>query len=281
MTTLIKTIAEIKDVLKNSKRDLGFVPTMGALHDGHISLIKASKEECQTSIVSVFINPTQFSPNEDFENYPRSLENDLEVCKRYNVDYVFAPEISEIYPTEKDKELAITPPTNLTMLLCGLTRRNHFQGVANVVKKLFDIVNPDYAYFGEKDLQQLYIIRWLVKEYKIPTFIRACPIIREKNGLAFSSRNAYLNPNEKEIASNLYKSLQIAKRNVKSGIFSPPKAILESLIFLSQYPELKVEYFDARCKENLEKVSENKLDGFYFLVAGKINNIRLIDNIEV
>lgn len=279
MTTLLKTASDIKKALKNCEHGIGFVPTMGALHAGHISLLKTCKEECKTSIVSIFVNPLQFSPGEDFEKYPRTLEDDLKICKENNIDYVFAPEVKEIYLKENEEK--IIPPESLTKMLCGLSRKDFFPGVATVVKKLLDIVQPDYAFFGEKDLQQLYTIRWLVKEFKLPVFVRACPIVREKSGLAYSSRNKYLTEKEKEIASNLYKALQHARRNTRSGMFSPSKSSIESLIYLSQFPEIKVEYFEARSKDTLEKVSDTKSDGFYFLIAAKIGDVRLIDNIEV
>jgi pantoate--beta-alanine ligase len=280
MTTLIKSLNDIKKAINISKRDIGFVPTMGALHDGHISLIKACKQECKTTFVSIFVNPKQFSPGEDFDKYPRDFEADLKICKELNVDYIFSPDVSEIYP-EKVSEEIVTPPTALTEMLCGLSRKDFFPGVATVVKKLLEIVTPDYAYFGEKDLQQLFVIRWLVKEYKIPTFIRACPIVREKNGLACSSRNRYLNEDKKKLASHIHKSLEMARRDVRSGIFTASKAALESLVYLSQFPDIKVEYLESRSKENLEKVTDGRTKGFYFLVAARVGNVRLIDNIEV
>lgn len=280
MTTLIKSLNDIKDALNVSKREIGFVPTMGALHAGHISLIKASKQECKTTFVSIFVNPKQFSPGEDFDKYPRDLEADIKICKELGVEYVFTPEIEDIYPSETPTKI-ISPPTSLTEMLCGLSRKDFFPGVATVVKRLLEIIAPDYAYFGEKDLQQLYVIRWLVKEYKIPTFIRACPIVREKNGLACSSRNRYLNSEKKELASQIYESLKMAKRDVKSGIFTANKAALESLVYLSQFPDIKVEYFEARSKENLEKVIDNRTKGFHYLIAVKLGDVRLIDNIEV
>ncbi len=281
MTALIKATSEIKDILAKEKRPLGFVPTMGALHDGHISLIKAAREECKLVVVSIFVNPLQFAPNEDFKKYPRNLENDLKVCNENTVDYVFAPDEKEIYPDESSKNKSIESPKELTGILCGKTRIGHFQGVATVVKKLFDIVQPDYAYFGEKDLQQLYVIKWLVKEYNLPIFIRSCPTVREPNGLAVSSRNQYLTLEQKKTAANIYESLKSAKYNMRIGIFTVSKAILESLIFLSQYPEIKVEYFEARDKDLLAKVDENRRKGFYYFVAAKVGNVRLIDNIEV
>ena len=279
MSKLIKTIQEIKSVTDDPNSQIGFVPTMCALHDGHISLIKAARSECKTTVVSIFVNPLQFAPNEDFERYPRNLEKDMEVCNSNNVEYVFAPEYSEIYPDGgKDK---IFPPAELASDLCGRTRKNFFSGVATVVKRLFDLVKPKYAYFGEKDLQQLYVINWLVQKYNIPVLIKPIPIIREKNGLASSSRNNYLSDKEKEIASNIYKSLVLGKKNMRSGFFNVSKAILESLVYLSQFPEIKTEYFEAREKVDLGKVNDEQTSGFYFLIAAHIGKVRLIDNIEV
>lgn len=280
MTVLIKTIDEIKSVLAKVNRPVGFVPTMGALHAGHVSLMVAAKEECKTTVVSNFVNPLQFGPGEDYERYPRDLENDLNICKGQNVDYMFVPDEKEIYP-DINKIQVINPSKALTSILCGKTRKGHFSGVATVIKRLLEIIEPDYIYFGEKDLQQIYVIRWLVNEYKIHTFVRACPIIREKNGLACSSRNAFLTKEQIKIASNIYKALQLAKQNVKSGMFTPTKAALESLIFLSKFPEIKVEYFEVRDKNNLDEINEDKVKGFYFLIAVKIGNVRLIDNIEI
>ena len=281
MTVLIKAASEIKSTLSKEERPLGFIPTMGALHDGHISLIKAAREECKTVVVSIFVNPLQFAPNEDFKKYPRSLENDLKICKENKVDYVFAPDEKEIYPDDNSKKELIEPPKELTEILCGKTRIGHFQGVATVIKKLFDIIQPDYAYFGEKDLQQLYIIKWLVKKYNSPIFIRLCPTVRESSGLAFSSRNQYLTPEQKKVAANIYESLKSAKYNIRIGIFTVSKAILESLVYLSQFSEIKVEYFEARDKDTLAKTDEGKRKGFYYFIAAKVGNVRLIDNLEV
>lgn len=279
MTILIKSVKDIKSVLAASERSIGFVPTMGALHAGHISLIKASKYDCKTTVVSIYVNPLQFAPEEDFQTYPRSLEADLKICKENNVDYIFAPDDSEIYP--EGKKDIIIPPSYLASDLCGKIRKNHFSGVVTIVKRLFEIVCPDYAYLGEKDLQQLYIVRWLVGEYRFPTFVSACPIVRESNGLACSSRNRNLNSNEIKVAENLYKSLLLARKNIRSGFFTVSKAILESLIFLSQFSEIKVEYLEARSKEGFNKIGNDKTSGFYLLIAAKVGKVRLIDNIEV
>ena len=282
MTSLIKSIQDIKNVIAKSEKPLALVPTMGSLHAGHISLIKAAKGECKTTIVYIFVNPLQFGPNEDFNEYPRDLANDLKTCEENNVDFVFAPGINEIYPDIEDvKRNLIKPPSNLADILCGKTRLNHFSGVATVVKRFLDIIEPDCVYFGEKDLQQHYIIKWLVKEFNLPVTIKSCPTIREHTGLACSSRNKYLSSEQKIIAASLYKALKLARENTRSGIFPLNKAILESLIFLSHFPEIRVEYFEAKDKVNLASVSIDAKHGFYYLIAARIGNIRLIDNIEV
>lgn len=281
MTRLIKTTKEIKSILSVSKESVGLVPTMGALHAGHISLIKAARQECKTVVVYIFVNPLQFGPSEDFSKYPRDLDSDLKVCEENNVDILFAPNESEIYPDENSKKEIIHPPKELISILCGKTRIGHFEGVATVVYKFFKIIEPDYAYFGEKDLQQIYVIRWLVKEFDLNIQIRSCHIVREQSGLAYSSRNQYLSNKQKEIAANVFKSLKLAKQNSRSGIFTVSKAVLESLVFLSQFPDIKVEYFEARDKENLSKVDDSKTKDFYFLTACKIGDVRLIDNIEI
>lgn len=280
MTTLIKPVQDIKSLLVKSERPVALVPTMGSLHAGHISLVKAAKDDCKTVVVYIFVNPLQFAPNEDFKTYPRDLEGDLKICKEYKVDYVFIPDESDIYP-EGDKVEHVNPPRHLASDLCGRTRANHFSGVSTVLKRFFDIVEPDFVYFGEKDLQQLYVVRWLVNEFRLPVKIKSCPTVREENGLAYSSRNKNLSDKQKDIASNLYKSLVLAKKNVKSGIFTINKSILESLVFLSQLLEIKVEYFEARDKESFKQPDDNKRSGFYFLVAGRVGNVRLIDNVEV
>ena len=281
MSRLIKTTSEIRAILSNAAKPVGFVATMGALHAGHISLIKAAREECKSVVVSIFVNPLQFGPNEDFKKYPRNLDSDLKICEANAVDIVFSPDENEIYPDEQSRIEIIVPPKELISTLCGKTRAGHFEGVATVMNKLFKIIQPDYAYFGEKDLQQIYVIRWLVKEFNLPIFIRSCPIIREPGGLAYSSRNQYLTNKQKEMASNIFKSLQLAKRNTRSGIFTVSKSILESLIFLSQFPEIKAEYFETRDKENFAKVDDQKTSKFYYLTACKIGDVRLIDNIEI
>jgi len=279
MTVLIKTVNELKSKLSECNKPLGFIPTMGSLHDGHISLIKVAKDECKTLVLSNFVNKLQFGQGEDFEKYPRDIESDLKICEDSKVDIMFVPSHEEIYPNEEIE--IVTLPVELTDILCGKTRKTHFQGVATVLHRLFNIVNADFVYFGEKDLQQLYVVRWLVANKSFSAMVRSCPIIRESNGLACSTRNKYLTKDEKDTAANIYKALKLAKGNVRSGIFTPGKATLESLVFLSKIPKLKVEYFEAKSKNDLSPVSEKKVSGFYFLTAVHLSGIRLIDNIEV
>ena len=281
MTTLVTQVNDIKNYLVNSKRELALVPTMGSLHAGHISLIKAARYDSKTVVVYIFINPLQFGPHEDFNIYPRDLDNDLKICEENNVDFVFAPGEKEIYPEKNIEQYIIHPPENLASDLCGRTRKSFFNGIATVLKRFFDIIQPDLAYFGEKDLQQMYVVRWLIMQYAMPIFLKPCPIIREENGLACSSRNVFLSSKEKAIASNIYKSLLLARKNIKSGIFTVSKAILESLVFLSQFPGIKVEYLEARDKNTFSKVDEDRTKGFYYLIAARVGNVRLIDNIEI
>lgn len=281
MTALIKTTEEIRSKLSRSTKPIGFVATMGALHAGHDSLIKSARKNCKTVVVSDFVNPLQFGPSEDFKEYPRDLEDDLKKCEENSVDFIFAPDEKEIYPTPESRQALILPPKELTSILCGKRRPVFFQGVVTIVKRLFDIIQPDISYWGEKDLQQVYVIRWLVNEYKFPIQVTTCPTVREINGLACSSRNRYLTEKQKETAGNLYKSLTLAKQNIRTGIFSVSKSILESLVFLSQFSDIRVEYFEAKDKKDLGKVDENQTHGFYYLLAAQVAGVRLIDNIEV
>lgn len=277
-----KTIKEIQDSLKSEEQPIALIPTMGALHKGHISLIEKAKSECKTVVVYVYVNPLQFSPNEDFNSYPRDIESDIETCKGLGVDFLFTPESSEVFPDiEKEKKEVITPPHNFTSLLCGKSRKGHFEGVATVLKRFFEIIGPDKVYFGEKDRQQLYIVQWLIDEFKFPIELVSCPIVRDISGLALSSRNSYLNDDQIETAARIYKALEIGKVNIHSGIFTVKKALLESLVYLSNYPEVKVEYLEARDKDSLKEVDNDKKHDFYVFIAAKIGNVRLIDNIEV
>lgn len=204
---LLHTIAEVREKVKQWKKEgltVGLVPTMGALHKGHLSLIRKSVEKCDKTVVSVFVNPIQFCPGEDFEKYPRTLEADTKLAEEAGVDIVFAPSAEEMYGQghimSNDFLTYVIPPFFYVNKLCGKSRTGHFDGVCTVVNKLFNIVQPEFAFFGEKDRQQLIIIKKMVKDLSIPVEIIPCPIIREDDGLAMSSRNKYLNPQERKEA---------------------------------------------------------------------------------
>ena len=275
-------IKELRNKVLKWKREgltIGLVPTMGALHEGHLSLIKKSVETCDKTIVSIFVNPTQFGPSEDLEKYPRTLDSDLELCKQNGADIIFAPSVSEMYGDENmlsnDFLTFVIPPFFYTNKLCGKSRIGHFDGVCTVVAKLFNIVQPDYAFFGQKDAQQLVIITKMVKDLNIPVEIIPCPIVRDKNGLALSSRNKYLSEQDKKNALALNKILQNIKLCYNKGIKSIEELKETAWSFLNEAHELEyLEFVDKNSLETKTKADENTL----VLIALKIGNVRLIDN---
>jgi pantoate--beta-alanine ligase len=277
--SLIQTINTINQInkIKNDwhKKGLkiGLVPTMGALHQGHMSLVKEAKKICDKVIVSVFVNPTQFAPNEDFDKYPRTLEKDVSLCSQNGVDIVFAPSANEMYPEKISTE--VIPPDYIKNCLCGISRPTHFNGVALVVLKLLNISSADFAFFGEKDFQQLSIIKKMVKDLNVNCEIIGCPIIREKDGLAVSSRNIYLSEKERIIAPKIYLALQ--KASTMSGIKS-----LEIKNTVEDYlkEDFELEYFKICDSLNLQE-KEIAKTGNRALIAVKLGQTRLIDNIEV
>lgn len=263
---------------KSQGLKIGLVPTMGALHDGHLSLIKKCVETCDRTIVSVFVNPTQFGPSEDLDKYPKSLERDLELCKNAGADLVFAPAPTEMYgegPTTNDFLTYVVPPYFYVDKLCGKSRVGHFDGVCTVVTKLFNIVQPDYAFFGQKDAQQLIIIKKMVKDLNIPIEIVSCPIVRDKDGLALSSRNKYLSEAGKKDALALNKILFNIKSCYHKGI-TETKALAETAFsFLNQNHELEyLEFVDKDTLETKTKADDDTL----VLIAVKNHGVRLIDN---
>lgn len=263
-------------ILKNQGKSIGVVPTMGALHEGHISLVNQAKKMCDYVIVSIFVNPTQFNNPTDLEKYPRTLEHDTDLLRQYNVDYIFAPNVSEIYP-----ENYSSPHIDLGILdkvMEGKFRPGHFLGVVEVVKRLFDIIQPDYAYFGKKDFQQVAVIRYMTDYFKIPVKIIECPIIRSEKGLALSSRNARLSEEEKEQALLLYRTLDFAKNN--TGVFSPRETI-ETCTQLIRDSELKLEYIEIVNPATLESLSEKWVAGAVCCIAAYCGEIRLIDNMTL
>jgi pantoate--beta-alanine ligase len=275
-----KTIQEIRNLVDTARKKgkrIGFVPTMGALHVGHISLIEAAVKNCDFVVVSIFVNPTQFGPGEDFEKYPRPLEADLKICRDAGVDMVFAPEPGEMYPTENITWVIVE---KLTEPLCGWSRPGHFRGVTTVCAKLFNIVAPDVAYFGQKDAQQAIVIKRMVADLNMPLEIVVCPTVREQNGLAVSSRNQYLSAKQKEDAANIYKSLQTCRKLIDAGTTDSNKIIDEMQKILQQIPSGQIEYVsivDAETLESIDKIAGKVLAA----VAIKVGPARLIDNILI
>lgn len=259
-------------------RTIGFVPTMGALHEGHLSLVRVAKQENDITVVSIFVNPLQFGPSEDYHQYPRDIERDMEKLRREGVDILFLPDNNHMYPEGFCTTVEVS---NLSDKLCGLFRPGHFRGVATVVLKLLNIVNPTRAYFGQKDYQQTLIIKRMVKDLDINTDIVVCPTIREADGIAMSSRNQYLNERERAAASVLYRALQKGYEAIRSGIINikeiekTMRDVINSESLVSEIQYLSV--FDPEDLEELDIVKKR------VLIAGaiKIGHTRLIDNILV
>lgn len=277
---LIRTpriMREITKGLKAKSKSIGFVPTMGALHEGHLSLIKRAKEENDITVVSIFVNPTQFAQGEDFEKYPRDLESDSEKLKKIGIDYLFYPEVNMLYPSGYSTFVSVE---NISNKLCGKFRPGHFLGVATIVCKLFNIINPNRAYFGQKDYQQTLIIKKMVEDLNFDVEIIVCPIIREPNGLAMSSRNSYLNDEEREAASIIYKSLLEGEKLLKANI-NPAEVTLKIQEILKKEPHVReIQYAGVFDPFTLDELNEKK-DKYLVAIAVKIGNTRLIDNILV
>ncbi|DAB19871.1 TPA: pantoate--beta-alanine ligase [Candidatus Gastranaerophilales bacterium HUM_20] len=282
---LVYTIAEVREQVKEWKKQgltVGLVPTMGALHNGHKSLIDKAVAKCDRTVVSVFVNPIQFCPGEDLDKYPRTLEADAKLCNDAGVNIVFAPSPKEMYGEghimSNDFLTYVIPPFFYVDKLCGKSRVGHFDGVCTVVNKLFNIVQPDYAFFGEKDRQQLIILKKMVKDLNIPIEIIPCPIIREESGLALSSRNKYLSEEDKKNALALSKILFNIKACYNNGI-TDVRALTETAYsYLNQSHSL--EYLEFRDADDLE---EKKIadDNTIVFIAVKIGDVRLIDNIAL
>lgn len=260
--------------IKNPAHKIGLVPTMGALHNGHLSLIRQSVESCELTIVSIFVNPTQFGKNEDFNKYPRKEEADINLCKSLNV-VVFMPTIDEMYPYKDDMQIKLKAPQSLSNTLEGKARAGHFDGVVQVVLKLFNIVTPHRAFFGKKDAQQLLIIKQMVEDLFLPIEIVESQIIRDENGFALSSRNAYLNDDEKNEALKISKSLREASKAIINGETNSKK-IKE--IATKGLEGLEIEYFEIVNKK-LETIKTIEKNNTIILVVVRINGVRLLDNL--
>ena len=280
---IFETTADLRAVRKELKGKVGFVPTMGALHRGHLELIKKSCELCEHTIVSIFVNPTQFRAGEDYEKYPRTLEQDLKLCEENGVDIVFVPKKNDIYPTENPR-INFKISEELTDILCGKSRPGHFEGVVQVVSILFNIVNPDVAIFGQKDYQQLAIIKEMTASLNYGIEIVGMPTVREQSGLAMSSRNRYLGTKERELAANILKVMEGVKVKADEARFDRralPVEFIESEAasrLTALIPGTKIDYVEIRNTNDLTKGRFLARDSRIF-VALFIGETRLIDNL--
>lgn len=278
---IANTISQVRDQVRQWRREgltVGLVPTMGYLHEGHGSLVGKAAEDCDRVVASVFVNPTQFAPGEDLASYPRDFERDCEILEKQGCSMVFHPSVDEMYPDGNGKtDTYIEILNDMPKQLCGRTRPNHFRGVCTVVGKLFNIVLPDKAYFGEKDAQQLAIIRRMVRDLSYGIEIVGCPIVREPDGLAKSSRNIHLKPDERKAAAVLYRSLKIAEEMASDGEKSS-KAVTDAVrAEIEKEPLAEVEYVSAVDSLSMEPV-ETVGKGTLIAIAVRIGQTRLIDN---
>jgi pantoate--beta-alanine ligase len=261
---------------RDQDRTIGLVPTMGALHDGHLSLVREARRMCDVVVVSVFVNPTQFSPGEDFERYPRDLTKDTALLTDYNVDYIFAPSPEEMYPKGFSTYVTVE---GLSDQMEGVARPGHFRGVATVVTVLLNIVHPDFAFFGQKDAQQTLVVRRLVRDLSLESEIVVLPTVREASGLALSSRNAYLNDEERQSASIIYKALTRAESAYAEGERNATKigGIVRSTI--ETEPRATIDYISVSDADTLEKKEKLHDQAVLIAVAVRFGKTRLIDNI--
>lgn len=278
---IANTISQVRDQVRQWRREgltVGLVPTMGYLHEGHGSLVGKAAEDCDRVVASVFVNPTQFAPGEDLASYPRDFERDCEILEKQGCSMVFHPSVDEMYPDGNGKtDTYIEILNDMPKQLCGRTRPNHFRGVCTVVGKLFNIVLPDKAYFGEKDAQQLAIIRRMVRDLSYGIEIVGCPIVREPDGLAKSSRNIHLKPDERKAAAVLYRSLKIAEEMASDGEKSSKTVTDAVRAEIEKEPLAEVEYVSAVDSLSMEPV-ETVGKGTLIAIAVRIGQTRLIDN---
>jgi pantoate--beta-alanine ligase len=280
VSVVFPTISGIRSAVTEARSEgscIGLVPTMGALHEGHARLIEAARAESDFVVVSIFVNPTQFGPKEDFAKYPRTLDADLELCGKAGAAAIFSPRTEEIYPKGFHTFVEVE---KLQDVLCGASRPGHFRGVCTVVLKLFNIVQPDIAFFGQKDAQQALIIKHMIRDLDVPVTIRTLPTLREPDGLAMSSRNRYLSADERQAAPALHRSLQQAEKLIAAGV-RDPAAIERGIVDeLSKIPGLRIDYVQALESETLERPAI--LQGPTLIaLAAFLGATRLIDNIQI
>lgn len=277
---IFKSVKELQIFIQTHKRQkpeevIGLVPTMGALHKGHLSLIETSKATCDLTIVSIFVNPTQFGVNEDFNKYPRKIEVDLKICQRAEADIVFMPEIEEMYPLKPSLQTTFNAPLSMASVLEGEVRSGHFNGVLQVLNKLFHLTQPHKAFFGKKDAQQLLIVQKMVEDLFFPLEIIPCDIVRSEEGLALSSRNEYLSAEGKKKALKISQSLKVAMQIIMQGEKESLKIKQEALRVLEG---LDVEYF-VIVDRQLEPILTIRKDSTLILVAVRVDEVRLLDNL--
>ncbi len=277
---IVSTINEVRNQVKEWKKQglsIGFVPTMGYLHEGHASLMVRARQECDKVVTSIFVNPMQFGVNEDLDSYPRDLQADAKLCEEIGVDLIFHPEVEEMYA---DGFCSFVDMSGLTKELCGKSRPIHFRGVCTVVSKLFNIVTPDKAFFGQKDAQQLAVIRRMVKDLNMDIEIVGCPIIREEDGLAKSSRNTYLNEEERKAALVLSRTIRMGEELVKEGVTDASELLEAMKENLEKEPLARIDYVEAVSMDTIEKV--DRIEGMVLVaMAVYIGKTRLIDNFIV
>jgi len=277
----LRTVAALREqVAKWRGSTIGLVPTMGSLHEGHLSLIRRCRQECDHTVVSIFVNPLQFGPNEDWERYPRDEEGDRALCEAAGVDVVFAPDLQEMGadPASARDRTWVDPPPSLLQTLCAPHRPGHFRGVATIVVQLLNLVQPQRAYFGQKDAQQLAIIQRLVQDLKIPTAIVPCPTVREADGLAYSSRNRYLSAEERQVAAGLYRALRRGYEHWQAGDSSAEGILAAARAELEHTPELRLQYLELVDPQTLQPLPAVKDKGL-LAIAAYVGQTRLIDNL--
>ncbi|SKB70494.1 pantoate--beta-alanine ligase [Daejeonella lutea] len=273
---IFRTRAEVRNYLEQVKPEghsVGFVPTMGALHQGHLSLIEAARNKTDLVVCSIFVNPTQFNDKNDLANYPRPIEDDIHKLREAHCDVLFLPEVGEMYNSADKWNIELE---NLDNILEGEIRPGHYHGVTQIVKKLFDIISPDYAFFGQKDFQQFVVISFMVKKLGLKVKLIMCPIVREKDGLAMSSRNVYLSQEDRQHALALFKSLSKAKADFDTMSISELNR--NAMDYLSNAPGIKTEYFEIYNADTFEPTTSKATEKVIALVAARVGKIRIIDN---
>jgi len=271
-----QTVHSYLEKLRSQGKSIGFVPTMGALHDGHLSLIEQAKIRTDIVVCSIFVNPTQFNDKKDLDNYPRPIEDDIKKLQNAHCDVLFIPEVGEMYNNNEHWSIDLD---HLDAILEGEVRPGHYQGVTQIVNKLLDIVNPDFAFFGQKDYQQFMVISHMVNKLLLRVNLVLCPIIREKDGLAMSSRNIYLSPADRQNSLALFKSLSLFKDLYKTKDIDQLKTEVTS--FLNAAPGIELEYFEIFNAKSFQPTSSKGLGSIIALVAAKVGSIRIIDNMII